>query len=81
MNDFWNLIQANEGNTFKTVTGLEFTYKVIGNYIITSRTNRHLAKSNFEKAILMRPKNPSDMSNLIQGSSYVYAILNELNLI
>ena len=75
----WDQIIDNEGQAFYTVTNIEFTYEVVGNAIITSRTNYKIAKSNFEKALGYMPiSKPSIISKHIIGSSYVFAILTKL---
>ena len=76
--DIWNNIIANEGNLFYTIKGKEFTYKVNGNKIITSRTSRNITKNDIEKAFNLLPlTGPSVINNLVQGPSYVWSILND----
>ncbi len=65
----------NEGKTFYTVTGLEFTYSVIGSRIVTSRTNSSISQKDFEKAAEASPSKPGDIAKTVHGSSYVFAIL------
>ncbi|MDR2717052.1 MAG: hypothetical protein LBB89_03175 [Treponema sp.] len=81
MQDFyiiWNNIIANEGNTFYTISGKEFTYRINGNFLITDRTERNIPKNDIEKAFNSLPLNgPSEINNLVQGPSYVWAILND----
>lgn len=77
--NLWTKIKEHEGEIFQTVTGIEFTYVVRGNYIQTSRTDRHLTKKNFENAFDAKPEKVSDITNTIQGSSYVFAILQKLS--
>ena len=75
----WSQIVENEGQTFYTVTNLEFTYEVVGSAIITSRTSYKITKSNFEKALGYMPiSKPAIINKHIIGSSYVYAILTKL---
>lgn len=35
ISDVWQRIASHAGETFTTVTGLEFTYEVLGNYLRT----------------------------------------------
>lgn len=71
----WERIRRNAGQNFKTVTGLPFTYEVPGNYLRTSRTVRHLSRTNFQKALEFMPcDGPGALADL-QGPSYTYAIL------
>jgi hypothetical protein len=49
--DIWNRININKGNIFRTKTGKEFSYSVIGEGIITTRTDYKLTKGDFEKPL------------------------------
>ncbi|MBU3198258.1 hypothetical protein LL037_21180 [Clostridium estertheticum] len=76
--DMWQRIITNEGNTFKTKTEIEFTYKILGNGLITTRTEYKLSKGDFEKAYSMMPiDGPGVISNLVRGSAYIWSILND----
>ena len=85
MNNFshiWNNIMVNEGNPFRTISGKEFIYRIDGNKIITNRTNRNISKNDIEKAYNKLPLGgPGEISNLVQGSSYIWAILNDNRII
>lgn len=79
INTFWNKIKTHEGEVFRTVTGLEFTYQFVSeNAICTSRTKYNLTKTNFEKALSLCPiTQPGDISKIIRGSSYVYSLISD----
>ena len=79
INIFWNKLKSLEGETFKTVTGLEFTFHFVSdNAICTSRTKYNLTRANFEKALALCPiAQPGDISKIIHGSSYVYSIITD----
>ena len=67
-----------EGEIFYTKTGKAYTYKFISeNAIVTSRTNCPLYISNFEKAICLTPTMPSQITNKVRGSSYVFGIITD----
>ena len=74
---FWNKLREFEGNEFRTVRGLPFTYEFIGeNSIRVSRANQVISKINFEKALSVMPiLGPGEISNLVRGSAYVYALV------
>jgi hypothetical protein len=73
----WSRIIAAQGATFRTVTEFDFTYEVIGTAVHASRTNRHLSRRNFERALEMIPlSGPGEIQHL-QGPSYTYAILTD----
>ena len=79
INTFWIKLKSYEGETFKTVTGLEFTYHFVSdNAICTSRTKYNLTKANFKKALALCPiAQPGDIAKIIRGSSYVYSIISD----
>ncbi|MHA7861534.1 hypothetical protein ACX1DX_09215 [Tessaracoccus sp. Y36] len=75
----WRRIEAHAGEVFMTITGLEFTYRVPGQYLRVTRDgkeiNRGLSRTNFAKALERMPTpRPSDIKDR-QGSAYTWAIL------
>lgn len=78
-NETWDAITRSAGAAFATVTGREFSYTVSGNQLRPSRAKRDLHRSNFEKAapLVSSLSGPGPISNLVQGSAYVYAILTD----
>ncbi len=74
----WSKIIDHAGETFYTKTGLPFTYQIIRNCVVPDRTGYPLAKSNFEKASKIESlTGPGQISNLVRGSAYVYAIITD----
>lgn len=75
----WKRILQLEGAEFRTITGLLFTYVLIGNGIRPSRAKQVITRSQFEKAAsLPKPMTrPSEISQTVRGSSYVFAILTD----
>jgi len=74
----WKQIQRNSGKPFHTITGLEFTYSIEGDYLIPSRTYYKISKKDFEKVFDMGPlKGPGEISNDVRGSAYVWAIMHD----
>jgi hypothetical protein len=77
-NDVWSNILSNEGEEFHTITGKKFIYKINSNTLITNRTDYNIPKSDIKRAFYLRPiKRPSEISNIVRGSSYIWAILND----
>ena len=77
--ELWEQIKAHEGQVFYTVRGKELRYTVQGNTIIPSRTRYQLSRADFEKAFQQMPlSGPGQISSLVRGSSYIYAILSAL---
>ena len=82
MNDIevvWRRGERNAGQTFKTITGLEFTFQVPGRFLRVTRDgreiNRSLSQTNFAEALTSMPvERPSDLKDR-QGSAYTWAIL------
>lgn len=81
-NEVWERIINNSGQTFKTITGKDFTYSIINNYFLPSRTKYKISKENFEKAYKMLPLDgPGQINNIVRGPSYVWAVLNDKRII
>ena len=73
-----SILKELEGQTFFTVTGKTYTYNFVGeNMIRTSRANRNIFISDFEKAINMAPEKPSQLPMSINGRSYVFGIITD----
>ena len=77
MEPIWEKIKKYEGEVFYTVSGLEFTYKVVDEKIIHTRSKVAISKNDFEKAIVLNPQKPSDLHNTVIGPSYIYAIISD----
>lgn len=77
MSHIWEKIKQHQGETFHTVRGLEFSYRVEGEKIIHTRSTETISRTDFEKAELLAPQKPSDLHNVVWGPSYVYAIITD----
>ena len=67
-----------EGQMFFTVTGKPYTYCFIGENILRmDRANRNIPISDFEKAVALAPKRPSQMPDYINGRSYIFGIITD----
>ncbi len=74
----WTRIQSHEGESFKTARGLKFTYKMSDDAFYPSRTRYRISKSEFQKAYEMMPVGgPGEISLVVRGPSYVWAVLND----
>ena len=74
----WNRIRANKGEKFRTVRGLDFTYKMLGPWVVIDRTDYRITKSNFQKAYGMLPVDgPDGFGEEVTASYYVYAVLTD----
>ena len=74
----WARIKSCEGAEFRTKTGKPFEYDIVGNSIRPQHTERIISKVNFEKVLGHLPMDgPGEISNLVQGSAYVWAILHD----
>ena len=85
--NIWNNILKHKGETFLTVTGLEFTYVVIDDHTIRpyrdGKTRWPLSKNLFEKALSFPQEKygTSEFTNAIIGSAYVRALLMDERII
>ena len=77
MDSIWEKVKQHQGEVFYTTTGLEFTYEVVDEKVIHSRSKATLSRSDFEKAVLLNPQKASDLHNDVSGPSYVYAIITD----
>lgn len=76
--DCWLKILQNEGQTFKTITGLDFTYTMDKETLVPSRTDYNIPKSEIQKAFDLLPlKCPGEINDIVRGPAYVWAILND----
>ncbi len=77
--DVWRRIQRQAGETFHTITGLPFTYTVLGDYLRVARDgeeiNRSFSKTNFRQAAEMMPTDGPGGLRGRQGAPYTWAIL------
>jgi hypothetical protein len=74
----WNKIVSHAGEPFFTKTNLPFTYKIVNDCVVPDRTDYPLGKPNFEKAAQIDSlSGPGQISNLVRGPAYVYAILTD----
>ena len=77
--EVWSRIKEHEGDTFKTITGLEFSYSIDGDNIISSspETDVNIPKSHVEKSLERVPlKDTTEIQDLM-GPSYLWGILND----
>ena len=75
----WANIRRHEGETFYTITHIEYTYVVKDNYIlINNDSRRKITKINFAKALKIQNPTCSKIGNAgIWGPSYVYGIITD----
>ena len=51
IDEVWKLIEEKEGQSLKTFSGLEFTYRVKGHEIFISRKDKSITYSSVKKAL------------------------------
>lgn len=74
----WARLKRLQGEPFETKTGKPFTFEISGNIFHSSRTNHNLTKTDFAKVLELSPVvGPGDISNLVRGSAYIWAVLND----
>lgn len=73
----WQRIVTLEGEVFRQKTGRPFCYRISGNCVLPSTTNRLLPRSQFAHAFGRAPlAGPGQLQDL-QGPSYLFAILTD----
>lgn len=76
--EVWNRIRANKGEKFRTVRGLDFSYKMLGPWVVIDRTDYRITKKNFQLAYGMLPVDgPDDFGEEVTARYYVYAVLTD----
>ena len=73
----WSRIKKHEGDTFKTITGLEFSYSIDGDYIIPSRTDWKIPNSHIVTLLDRVPLKDTTEIQDVMGPSYLWGILND----
>jgi hypothetical protein len=74
----WDRLKVLEGQEFKTIRGLPFTYTIIGNVFRPSRTEYNLGISDFQKALELVPlSGPGKLGDLVRGQPYIWAVLHD----
>lgn len=74
----WNRVKALEGQQFETKTGKPFTFEASGAVFRPSRTKYNISKADFAKVLELVPvEGPGEISNLVRGSAYVWAVLHD----
>ena len=77
-NNVWERTLNHQGEIFYTVTKIPFTYQVNGNSVVPDHTKYPINKSQFIKVYEMKDiQRPGQISNIIRGSAYVFAILTD----
>ncbi len=87
----WDVIREHEGQQFLTKKGLPFTYSIKGGELFTSRRERSITRSTFEKAYekLIQDQEGEDAPKKIvgpktlncYGAPYVWAVFMGIGLI
>jgi hypothetical protein len=77
----WDNIVKHQGELFRTITDLPFTYIIKGNSVVPDRTNYPISKNEFKKAYKLEfLSGPGQINNLVRGPAYVYAILTDIRI-
>ena len=75
----WNNITSNEGEAFRTIRGVEYTYVVVEDYIlINNDKKRRITKDSIKTAITINnPSSSKIQKQGIWGPSYVWGIITD----
>ena len=75
-NQVWDRIRQHKWETFTTTKGLDFTYSILGNWVVVSNTDFRITKTSFMNVYNELPVNtPEDFGDDVQGKYFIYAIL------
>ena len=80
IDEVWKLIEEKEGQSLKTFSGLEFTYRVKGHEIFISRKDKSIKKALEEVEKLDGLVTGPKMLGVF-GASYLYPIFIEIGVI
>ena len=76
--EVWDRIRSNRGEVFRTVLGLDFSYKLLGPWVVIDRTDYRITKSTFKKAYEMLPVDgPEGFGDEVTARYFVYAVLTD----
>ena len=75
----WNNIKSNEGEAFRTIRGVEYTYVVVEDYIlINNDKKRRITKDSIKTAITINnPSSSKIQKQGIWGPSYVWGLITD----
>lgn len=77
----WARIVAFAGDQFSIKNGSPLHYRIEQEYVYPDRTHWRISKKDFAKAWELMPlSGPGVIHNLVQGPSYVYAILTDARI-
>jgi len=80
--EIWKKIIDHQNEVFYTKRRLKLKYEIVDDKLYHNRTDSKISKSDFKRAYEKFPiKNPSEIKNLVRGSSYIYAILNDKRIL
>lgn len=75
----WKNIQHCEGETFKTSSGIKYSYTFYNSYILVNNDKkRRISKESFKDALLIENPTPSKIGDTGHwGSSYIYGLITD----
>ena len=76
----WQKIASLEGASFQTTTGVPFTYKFHKTYVVVSRGEQSIPRTYFEKVFRRLQEGTLESSPVLQGQTFVLAILTDARL-
>ncbi len=78
IDEVWRRIEAHQGETFHTKTGVPLTYSVPGTQLVTDRSDYPLHIADFAKALELVPiEAPGKINTLVRGPGYIWGILHD----
>ncbi len=83
--DLWEKLKAWEGRPFRTVKGLEFSYRIVGNELFVDRKDKSLTRATVNRAYRVAVGNPAQIVGPKKlgtfGASYLFALFQALGIL
>lgn len=83
--ELWNLLKRYEGETFHTVKGLSFAYRIAGNELFVDRKEKSITRSTVNKAYRKAVEAPEEMTGPKKlgtfGASYLFPIFRSIGIL
>lgn len=82
---FWELLLQHQGETFYTVKGLEFQYRIAGGELFVDRKAKSITRATVEKALVKVRSMPEAVTGPkslgVFGAPYIWALFVTLGIV
>lgn len=85
LEQFWETLIQHQGETFYTVKGLEFRYRIAGGELFVDRKAKSITKATVDKALNKVRTMPGEITGPkslgVFGAPYIWALLITLGIV